>query len=226
MTEEKNGIPPIPKKPEPEPPASKSPTTETPKPEPNIPQSPVASSSNSSEAQQFFDALSLGIEFLKMDFRNLEKAANDPKMPIWVIVILAISGIASAIGTFNIPGLIFNPIFSVIVGSLFILIFWVLANPVFGGKASVFQHYNTIGLLSIVHWVNVTPLIGPVVSFFLSFYLIFVYQKMIVRLHGLTEGKAWAVVLIPVGVLLLLTAVVLILLAIGVLGFMSLAESG
>jgi len=202
MTEESPNIPPIPNPPpvQPSPPSS-------------------------DEGQAFVQALKDAVDFLKLDFSNLDRVANDPKMPVWVIVILAISGVASAIGTFNIPGIIINPIFSVIFGSVFILLFWVLAGPIFGGKATVIQHYNSLGLLAVVQWITVIPILGPLVSFLLMFYLVFVYQRLIKVLHSLSEGKAWAVVLIPIAVMFFLGLILIAIFGIAIFGFIAAAAN-
>jgi len=200
--------------------------TEEANPIPPIPETPIPQPPESSEGREFINTLNYAVEFLKMDFRNLERVANDPKMPVWVIVILAISGVASAIGTLNIAGIIINPILSVIFGSLFLALFWVIAGPLFGGKASIVQHYSALGLLSVVQWISVIPIIGPIVSFFIFFYLVFVYQKMIKLLHDLSDGKAWAVVLIPIAVVLFIGLMLFVVFGLAILGIATAAAAG
>ena len=191
---------------------------------PPIPQAPPPVPPRSDDGKEFVQAMNFAIEFLKMDFRNLNRVANDTKMPVWVVVFMAISGVAMAIGTFNLVGLVLNPIVMVLFGSIFLVIFWVLAGPILGGKASVLQHYNTMGLLSIAQWINVIPLIGPFISFFVSFYLIFVLQKMVKLLHGLSEAKAWVVVLIPIAICLFFLFILVAIFGLAILGLAAAAS--
>jgi hypothetical protein len=202
MTEPGNTIPPV--------------------PNPTPPTTPTTSN----DSQDFVQALKHAVEFFKLDFTHLKTVADDPKMPLWVIIILAISGVASAIGSLNILGIFVIPFLSIIFGSLFIVFFWVIAGPIMGGKASILQHYNTLGLLSVVQWISVIPFLGPFISLILSFYMIFVYQKMIKILHELSEGKAWIVVLIPVVIGLIIALILAMVFGLAILGIASAVAAG
>ena len=146
----------------------------------------------------FVDAIQQAISFLKLDFSQAQATADNSSFLMWGFVFMAIGGVAMAFGQFNPIGVIIYPIAFTVGGGISLAIMWVIAGPILGGKASIQQHYSFTAILFIISWVSVIPILGNFIFLLLELYLIYVFQQLYVRVHKLSEGKAWFAVLIPV----------------------------
>ncbi|HEY4706292.1 MAG TPA: YIP1 family protein [Thermodesulfobacteriota bacterium] len=113
------------------------------------------------------------VEIIKLRKEAAEEAANDEAALLPGILILAIGGLAVAIGAM-LQGIVrepveaaffifFAPILNVLIFSLFISVFHAIAR-LFGGKASFQAYYRAAALASIVSWVQIVPVVGTVLS--------------------------------------------------------------
>lgn len=114
------------------------------------------------------------------------------------ILIVAISGLASSIGSFNFfPGIITGPIISLIGFFIGVGILWILAK-IFGGKGDYLSYFIPLGFSDIIRWVTVIPFIGTFLGTLGSIWMIVVAIKVTQIVHELDLPKAVLVVLIPI----------------------------
>ena len=114
--------------------------------------------------------------------------------------------------------IVLTPIFSVIFGFIWQGILYLLAK-VFGGKGTYAQQFYLAALpISIVMILNGAvswiPIAGTLLGFLIGIYGLYVQYVVIKELHGLSTGKALAVVLIPVFVVVAIVVVISILAAV------------
>ena len=161
-----------------------------------------------------------GVEVIKLDSKTMEKLAKDEKATSYALLIVALVGLAQAIGTFNIPGVIILPIVTVIGSFVGVGIMHVLAK-LFGGKAKFMEFYRTFGIGYVGMWISVIPILGPILSGILGLWYFVVNVMILKAVHKLSTVKAVIVMLIPViivTVLAFMLAAVFVALFAGMLG--------
>lgn len=156
-----------------------------------------------------------GFEIVKLNAKSMEKVSKDKDATTMAILFFALTGLAMAIGTLNLPGLIVLPIMSLVVSFIGVGILHLLAL-LFGGKAKFMEYYKAVGIGQVGMWVHVVPLVGPVIGGLISLWYLVVSVKLLKAIHKLSTGKAIVVVLIPVIVAVVL-AVILVATMVAVL---------
>ena len=151
---------------------------------------------------------------LKLDAQAIRDAAGDEELTASAVVVVAIAGVASAIGTLHIfPGIITNPIMTVVGSFIGVGILFLLAK-LFGGTGDFLSYYRPIGLAYALQWITVIPVIGGFLGIITGIWMTVVTIVITREIHGFSTGKAALVVLIP-----LILVMLLLLLLIGMLGF-------
>lgn len=139
------------------------------------------------------------IEIVKLRKEAAREAGSDEAALIPGILVLAIGGMAVAIGAILQGGasspveavffLFLAPVLNILVFSLFISVFHAVAR-LFGGKASFQSYYRAAALASIVSWAQAIPVVGS----FIGIWGIPVNVIVLEGVHGLKRLEAAAVV--------------------------------
>ena len=137
------------------------------------------------------------ILILKLDEDAIRRAAADAEATLPAVVFAAIAGLAGGIGGLNIFGVILFPFLFPIFLGIGVGILWIIAR-LFGGTGEYMDQFRPTGLSYMAQWVQVVPLLGPIVGGLVGIYLIVVQVITVRTVHGLSTEKAIAVVLIPV----------------------------
>lgn len=150
----------------------------------------------------FKESLSNALDIVKLDPSAVHDVAGDAKATGWAFLIVILAGVANAIGSLMLPGIIFVPLFMVL-GLLFgTLVFWVLAL-LFGGRAGFMELFRPLGHSLVLNWVTVIPFIGPFLGIFTGIWSIVMDVVIVREVFGFTTGRAALVVLIPVVIALI-----------------------
>lgn len=160
------------------------------------------------------------IEIVKLNGSVMTKVAADKDATGMGVLIIAIAGVAAAIGALNPFGIIMMPIAYLIGTFIGIGIIHLLAK-LFGGKAKFSEFYRTSSHAYVVNWIAIIPILGPMVSGIAGLWNLVVTVFVLKNVHKLTTGKAVVVVLIPVVIAIIIgvvAAAAIIAMFAGVLG--------
>jgi hypothetical protein len=154
----------------------------------------------------FLDYLKKGWEAVQLKMEAIESLASDEKAFGPAIGILAIGGVAMAIGTFNPVGIILYPIVFVVGAFVAVGLMHLAATLIFGATGDFKSLINVIGCASIVRWIGVVPLLGPVLTVLAGLWLLVVGVLTVEKTYKLDRGKSVIVVAVPVVLALVLAA--------------------
>ncbi len=155
----------------------------------------------------FTDSVKQGFEIIKLNESAMQDVARDSQATPMGILFLAIAGVASAIGTltfiFFLPLLLYTilTILGTVVGVFLIH----LLAKLFGGKGSYSSLFRVASHASILSWITIIPILGPLLGTLIGIWLLVVWTISIRTLHKLPTKKAVIVVLLFIGVILLLS---------------------
>ncbi len=150
---------------------------------------------------------------LKLDVEAIREAAGDEELTASAVIVVAIAGVASAIGTLHIfPGILTNPIMTVVGSFIGVGILFLLAK-LFGGTGNFLSYYRPLGLAYALQWVAVIPVAGSFLAMITGIWMTVVAIVVTREVHGFSTGKAALVVLIPVILLM-----ILVMMLVGLLG--------
>ena len=145
----------------------------------------------------FGDYVKKGWEIIKLNASVMSDVSKDESAFAMAIAFIALAGVATAIGTINIFGIIINPIFTVILSFIGYGILHIIAL-LFGGKGTFKQLYSVLGIAALIQWVTVVPIAGPIVGFVAALWTIVITVVALKVVHTLSTVKAVIVVLIPI----------------------------
>ncbi len=144
---------------------------------------------------------------LQLKEDTIKEVSKDSMYFGWGILIVAIAGLAGAIGRFKFfPGIITGPIISVIGIFIGVGILWIIAK-IFGGKGEYMDYLRPLAMASILQWVSVIPLLGAFLGALAGIWQIVVAVKITEIVHELDLPRAIAVVLIPIVIVFFLTLI-------------------
>ena len=155
----------------------------------------------------FTDYLKLGVRIVKPDRDAISEVASDEGALKWAVLFVAIGGLADAVREMLTHGkgywvFIEDPLSAVISNFLFIGVFHLVAKQL-GGTGGFKGYFCALGIGSITNWALVLPYVGwPTALWGLP-----VMVVVTSRVYGLSTGKAIAVFLIPIVILLAITLV-------------------
>ncbi len=158
-------------------------------------------------------------KIVTLDAAAVQEVAADPNATLPALIILAIGGALGGVGALNpiaiVVGAVLVPlIYFVWVGILFLL------AKLFGGAGSYMPYYNSMGHgCGLVSWIGIIPILGALISLVWGVVVGVVVTR---EVHRFSTGKAVAVVLIPV--LLLLTCVVILAVLVGAAIFAAISK--
>lgn len=163
-----------------------------------------------------------GIEILKLDTKTAVKVSKDKKARNYAFLFFALVGLAQAIGTLNLPGIILGPIMYFLLSFVGVGIIHVLAK-LFGGKAKFMDFYQVAGIGSVAMWISVIPILGPFLAGLVNLWYLVVTVVVLKAVHKLSTTKAIIVVAIPVVISAILVAIAVAMFAVMFAGLAGLA---
>jgi len=143
-----------------------------------------------------------GIELVKLNGEMAETVAADEEAFVPAVIFYAVGGLAAGIGaafTGSFSMIIYGPIAGVVFSFIGVGILYLIAK-LFGGTGDFVSYYRALGVGSLPQWAGIIPVLGGIVGLWTLPVAVIVTE----RVHKLPRGKAIAVVLIPVAVLLVL----------------------
>ncbi len=149
-----------------------------------------------------------------LDRAAMRETAADPQALVPGLVITAIGGALSAIGSFQFLLIPVTAALAVVFVAIGAAIFWGLGLA-FGGKAEFVPLFRVFLHAQLTNWASLIPFVGGVVA---AVWGIVVAVVTLEEVHGLSRGKAVAVVLIPVLLLSACCAVLVTMFGIALLG--------
>lgn len=166
----------------------------------------------------FGDYILQGTEILQIKPKAIRETAGDEASLPYGLAFIAIAGVAAALGSWTLPGLILFPLALLARVAIFTALAHFLATSGFGGKGTYSGLFRPTALTWLLDWVlvaglviNVVPLLGPALMILLG--LVTTLWKLVVdtviieNVYGLERHKAIAAVGIVVA--LYITAVLL-----------------
>lgn len=139
------------------------------------------------------------VEIVKLRKEAASEAASDEAALVPGIMVLALGGLAVAIGAIlqgaasspveAVFFLVLAPVLNILVFSLFISVFHAVAR-LFGGRAAFGSYYRAAALASIISWSQAIPVVGAIVGI----WSIPVNVIVLEGVHGLRRLEAAAVV--------------------------------
>lgn len=154
--------------------------------------------------ESFVEYVQDALEIIQLKTEQIDKTAKDEGAFVMGLVIIALAGIASAIGTFNFPGLIFNPVLSIVGAFLVTGLLHLLATLLFKGEGDFLEFFRPVSLTYILYWVMVIPFLGWALSPLAGIWGLVVSVLIVERVYGLDRAKAIATVAIVIGAFMML----------------------
>ena len=155
----------------------------------------------------FVDYLKKGWEAVQLKTEAIESLAADEKAFGPAIGILAIGGLALAVGSMNPGGIILFPIIFVAGAFIAVGLMHLAASLIFGATGEFKSLINVIGCASIIRWIAVVPLLGPTLMVLSGLWLLVIGVLAVGEVYKLDRGKSVVVVAVPVVLALILGAV-------------------
>ena len=154
----------------------------------------------------FVDNIKKGIEIIKLNKEVSKEVAKDENATMMGILIVALAGVAAAVGGLN-PLIILFAVPAVLFGSFIgVGIYHILAK-LFGGTADFMEFYRATSHTYVAQWISAIPMLGFFLSPLIMLWMIVVNVVILESVHELSRGKAIMVVLIPIIILVILAAI-------------------
>lgn len=155
----------------------------------------------------FGDYLKKGWEVVQLKGDAIDLLAQDEEAMGPALGILAIGGVAAAIGALSLPGIILMPILRLIGAFIFVGIMHFCATSFFGGTGGFKGVFIPISCASLITWIGIIPIVGPVLAVLAGIWLLVVSVVVVERVHAVDRGKAIVVVAIPLLIGLIIAAI-------------------
>lgn len=164
----------------------------------------------------YLDYLQKGFEILKLNKKIISKVSKDQEATKWglitTLLVYLIMGfiLAFFITLFTLGfGILFAwiiilvmPILAIIALYLSVGVFYILAK-LFGGKGTYMELFRPLALANLIYILSIIPL----VNYLIGIWYIIVSVVAISETQKISTGKAVAVVLIPIAILMVLAFV-------------------
>jgi hypothetical protein len=141
-----------------------------------------------------------GIDMIKLKQDAMSSVAKDDNATQYALLFIALAGVAQAIGTFNIPGVVVLPV-AMLIGSFIGLGIMHILAKLFGGKAKFMEYFRAGGVSYVGMWIAVIPILGPIVMGILGLWYLVVHVVLLKAVHKLNTFQAIIVVFIPTVIL-------------------------
>ena len=156
----------------------------------------------------FGDYIKKGWEVVQLKGEAIDLLAQDEDAMGPALGILAIGGVAAAIGILQPLGIIYMPILRLIGAFIFVGIMHFCATTFFGGTGGFKAVFIPLCCATLISWIGVIPLIGPVLAVLAGIWLLVVSVVVVERAHAIDRGKAIVVVAIPLVIGLVISMII------------------
>jgi hypothetical protein len=145
------------------------------------------------------------LHMLVFNDKALDNVVKNKKSTEYAFLTIIIAGLAVALGTQQLSGVIVYPL-SLIVG-LFIgySIFHFIAKVLLKGKATGIQYFRAIGNAFIIYWFAAIPVLSPTIQFLADLWLVVVNIYILHKVHKLSKPAAVILGLVPIIIIGLFT---------------------
>lgn len=138
------------------------------------------------------------LEIVQLKTHAIDDAAGDHNAFTMGLVVIALAGVATSIGTYRPFGLIAFPVFAIVSAFISAGVFHLLATQAFKAEGDFLAFFRPFSLPHILLWVNVIPGLNMLLLFWLAwFWLLVVTVVVLERVYTLDRAKAIATVAIP-----------------------------
>ena len=162
----------------------------------------------------FVDNIKKGIEIIKLNKEVSKEVAKDENATMMGILIVALAGVAAAVGGLN-PLIILFAVPAVLFGSFIgVGIYHILAK-LFGGTADFMEFYRATSHTYVAQWISAIPMLGFFLSPLIMLWMIVVNVVILESVHELSRGKAIIVALIPLIILVIIVVILVVIMGIG-----------
>jgi len=155
----------------------------------------------------FGDYVKKGWEVIQLKGEAIDLLAQDEDAMGPALGILAIGGVAAAIGALSLPGIILMPILRLIGAFIFVGIMHFCATTFFGGTGGFKGVFIPLCCATLISWIGIIPIIGPVLAMLAGIWLLVVSVVIVERVHAMDRGKAIVVVAIPLLIGIVIAAI-------------------
>ncbi len=219
--------PPLPAAPPPRPlpPSGASPFGDfrLPPPPPSQPSSEAGPGDVDPRLGQFGPAVDAIIAMFKLDRSTIRRVAFTDEATRMAIILVAIAGAASGVGSLNPVAIIFGPIFALIGVAIAVGIAHLVATTV-GGQGNYLSLFRCQGFLSGAGIVGAVPFIGWLAVFALNIWSLFVLVPVFEETYRMPRDKAILSVAILIGIYLAFCIVLVAAIFFGIMGIFALAK--
>lgn len=146
----------------------------------------------------FLDYVKQALEIVKLQPEAIDRAAHDESAFTMGLIIIAVGGVAMAIGSLAIFGVVAFPIFMIVGAFIGSGILHLLATLAFKGEGEFIEFFRPFSLAYVLTWVNVVPILNVVLGFVASIWMLVVAVLIVERTYSLERPQAIATVAIPV----------------------------
>jgi len=161
---------------------------------------------------RFGDYIKKGIETAQLKRDATQMLAGDREALGPALGILAIGGACAAIGALSLLGIIWMPIVRIIGAFIVVAIMHFVATSFLGAKSGSFSGlFVPLACASVISWIAIIPLIGPVLAFLAGLWLLVVSVIIVEHVYQLDRAKAIIVVAVPVVVAIIIAMIALVL---------------
>jgi len=169
---------------------------------------------NKNPIESFVDYVYNAFEIVQLKTDQIDSTAKDEGAFVMGLVIIALAGVAGAIGTFSMRGLVFYPVLAVVGAFLFTGLLHLLATLLFKGEGDFLEFFRPASHTYILHWVMVVPVLGWALAPIAGIWGLVVSVLIVERIYGLDRAKAIATVAIVVGAFMLLSIILVSMMAV------------
>ncbi len=138
-----------------------------------------------------------GLQVIRLDRVAMRDLASEPRVLRYALVVVAIGGLASALGHMQAALLLFYPFLALLVFFVNVAILHVMAGAVFRGTGRLIQLMQVLGAASVINWIGIVPGIGYVLGFAASLWFLVVSVVVLEEVYRLDRGKAVLSVILP-----------------------------
>jgi hypothetical protein len=154
--------------------------------------------------ESFVDYVHDAIEIVQLKTEQIDETAKDEGAFVMGLVIIALAGIASAIGSFYFPGLVFYPVLAVVFAFVWTGLLHLLATLMFKGEGDFLEFFRPVSHTYILLWLTVIPFIGGLLGTLAFIWMAVVTALIVERIYSLDRAKAIATVAIVLGAYMML----------------------
>jgi len=153
----------------------------------------------------FVEYVKQAIDIIQLKPEAIDRARGDEEAFTMGLVIIALAGVGAAIGSLNPFGIVFFPVFYLVMAFVGAGVLHLIATIAFGGEGEFVRFFRPLSLAYVLAWVNVVWMLNVVLAPLAGIWMCVVAVACVEREYGLDRPKAIATVAIPVAILVFLS---------------------